>query len=404
MSTSFLYHSFGLVGYLYVKTEYRQGQVFIYIRHHPGKLRCPECGSHLLTLRGTTTRTFKSIPIGGKKVVLILQVQRVACKKCHALRQVKLGFADPKKSYTKALARYVLELSKHMTIKDVAEHLQISWDMVKNIQKEHLQKHFTKPRLKDLKRIAIDEISIGKRHNYLTIVLDLSTGAVVYIGDGKGSDSLTAFWKRLKASRAIIEAVAIDMSPAYIQAVSDNLKNAAIVFDHFHIVKLLNDKLSELRRLIYRETTDMLQREALKGLRWILLKNPENLDDKRNEKERLEEALRINAPLATAYYLKEELRQLWSQESKEKALAFLSDWANRAAASGVRILQKFAGTLMAHRTGILAYYDYPISTGPLEGTNNKIKTMQRQAYGYRDKEFFKLKIFALHKTKYALVG
>jgi transposase len=403
MSTSFLYHAFNLVGYQYVKTEYRQGQVLIYIRHHPGKLRCPECESHLLTLRGTTTRTFKSIPVGRKKVVFILQVQRVACKKCHSIRQVKLGFADPKKTYTKALARYVIELSKHMTIKDVADHLQISWDMVKNIQKEHLINHFAKPRLKDLKKIAIDEISIGKRHNYLTIVLDLSTGAVVYIGDGKGSDSLTAFWKKLKASHAVIEAVAIDMSPAYIQAVSDNLKNAAIVFDHFHIVKLLNDKLSVLRRLIYNETTDVLQREALKGLRWILLKNPENLDDKRNEKERLEAALKINAPLATAYYLKEELRQFWSQESKEKALDFLNDWAKRAAASGVRILQKFAGTLMAHRTGILAYYDYPISTGPLEGTNNKIKTMQRQAYGFRDKEF-KLKIFAIHKTKYALVG
>jgi transposase len=404
MSTSFLYHTFGLVGYIYVKTEYRQGQVLIYICKHPGRLRCPECDSHLLTLRGSTTRKFKSIPIGGKKVVLVVQIQRVACKKCHCIRQIQLGFADPKKTYTKALARYVLELSKHMTIKDVAEHLQISWDMVKNIQKEYLLKHFTRPRLKDLKKIAIDEISIGKRHNYLTIVLDLSSGAVVYIGDGKGADSLKAFWKKLKAAHAAVEAVAIDMSPAYIQAVSGNLKNAAIVFDHFHVVKLLNDKLSILRRLLYWETTDVLQREALKGLRWILLKNPENLDEKRNEKERLETALKINAPLATAYYLKEELRQLWSQESKEEARDFLNDWTKRAAASGVRILQKFAGTMMAHQTGILAYYDHPISTGPLEGTNNKIKTMQRQAYGFRDKEFSRLKIFAIHRTKYALVG
>lgn len=404
MSTSFLYHSFGLVGYQYIKTEYRQGQVFFYIRHNPGKLRCPDCDSHLVTRRGTITRMFKSIPIGRKKVILILQVQRVACKTCHAIRQVKLGFADPKKTYTKALARYVLELSKHMTIKDIAEHLQISWDMVKNIQKEHLIKHFAKPRLKDLKKIAIDEISIGKRHNYLTIVLDLSSGAVVYIGHGKSADSLVIFWKKLKAAHANVEAVAIDMSPAYIKAVSSNLKNAVIVFDHFHVIKLFNDKLSKLRRLIYSETTDTLQREALKGLRWILLKNPENLDEKRNEKEHLETALKINAPLATAYYLKEELRQLWSQDSKEKACDFLHKWAKRAAASGVPILQKFARTMMAYRTGILAYYDYPVSTGQLEGTNNKIKTMQRQAYGFRDKEFFKLKIFAIHKAKYALVG
>ena len=102
--------------------------------------------------------------------------------------------------------------------------------------------------------------------------------------------------------------------------------------------------------------------------------------------------------------MKEELRLLWSKTDQEEAEAFLADWLNRAMVSGVRMLMKFAKTLAAHRTGILAYYDYPISTGPLEGTNNKIKTMKRQAYGFRDQEFFKLKILALHETKYALVG
>ena len=99
--------------------------------------------------------------------------------------------------------------------------------------------------------------------------------------------------------------------------------------------------------------------------------------------------------------MKEELRQLWSQENKERAKAYLEDWAARAQSSGIRMLIKFAGTLAAHRSGILAYYDYPISTGPLEGTNNKIKTMQKQGYGYRDQEFFMLKIYALHEAKYA---
>lgn len=137
---------------------------------------------------------------------------------------------------------------------------------------------------------------------------------------------------------------------------------------------------------------------------WILLKNPENLNKERNERQRLDEALQINEPLATGYYMKEDLRQLWSQKNKEKADTFLKDWIARAESSGIRILQKFANTLAAHRTGILAYYDFPISTGPLEGTNNKIKTMRRQAYGFRDIEFFKLKILAIHKAKYVLVG
>jgi transposase len=102
--------------------------------------------------------------------------------------------------------------------------------------------------------------------------------------------------------------------------------------------------------------------------------------------------------------MKEDLRQLWSQKTRKRSARFLADWITRARGSGISMLEKFADTLQTHREGILAYYDYPISTGPLEGTNNKIKTMKRQAYGFRDKEFFKLKIMGIHLTKYALVG
>ena len=176
------------------------------------------------------------------------------------------------------------------------------------------------------------------------------------------------------------------------------------MFDHFHIIKLLNDTLTKLRQQLYHETTHYLKSAALKGIRWILLKDPENLDERKNEKERLEKALKINKPLATACYLKEELRQLWQQASKVDAEIFLEQWISKARASGVRMLIKYSNTLSAYRTGILANYDYPISTAPLEGTNNKIKTMQRQSYGFRDKEFFKLKIYAIHRSRYALIG
>lgn len=404
MSTSFLYHTSGLLGYQYQKTVFKDGKMFVYVRKHPGKLRCPDCDSHQLVLKGTITRTFKSVPIGKKQIILVVVVQRVQCNQCRCLKQVKLGFADAKKRYTRAFARYVLELSDHMTIYDVATHLNISWDTVKDIQKGHLLKHFSKPKVTDLKQIAIDEISIGKRHRYLTIVLDLETGAVVFIGDGRGCDSLEPFWKKIKRAKAKIEAVAMDMSPAYISAVRNHLPDAVIVFDHFHIIKLFNDKLSELRRQLYHETTHTIKCEALKGIRWILLKNPENLDEKKNEKERLEQALRINKPLAAAYYLKEDLRQIWDQDTKQQAEIMLNDWVTRASASGVTILKRIANTIGSHRTGILAYYDFPISTGPLEGTNTKIKTMQRVSYGFRDKEFFKLKILAIHHSRYALVG
>jgi transposase len=265
-----------------------------------------------------------------------------------------------------------------MTIKDVANHLDVGWDLVKGIQRRYLTKYYSKPRLKDLSRIAVDEISVGKNHKYLTVVLDLLTGAVVFVGDGKGADSLKPFWRRLKCSGAEIEAVAIDMSPSYISAVTDNLPEATIVFDHFHIIKLFNEKLSDLRRTIHKKITKAGQK-VLKGTRWLLLKNSNRLRPKYKEHERLSKALRINAALATAYYLKEDLGQLWNQDNKREASLFLDSWIARASQSGVTMLVKFAKTLGRHRDGILAYYDFPITTGPLEGTNNKIKTLQKQA-------------------------
>jgi transposase len=320
------------------------------------------------------------------------------------VRQVKVAFADTRLSYTRAFQRYALELSRHMTIKDVAEHLGITWDVIKGIQKRYLKRRFAKPKLKHLRQIAIDEISTGKGHRYVTIVMDLESGAVVHVGKGKGGNSLVKFWSRLRRSGARIEAVATDMSPAYIDAVTDHCSDATLVFDRFHVIKLYNDKLSELRRAMYRELNDTMQKSVLKGSRWLLLKRPENLDPSRKEPERLREALRLNQPLATAYYLKEELHEIWEQDDQETAQALLMDWIAYAESTGIRMLKQFANTLRFHAWGILAYYDYSISTGPLEGTNNKIKTMKRQAYGFRDSEFLMLKILGIHEAKYALVG
>ena len=403
MSTSILYHGFGIYGYRYVSSQYQQGTIVFTVEKEERALRCPSCQGRHVCRRGAQLRWFHTLPIGRKQIYIRLHIPRVFCRDCSVVRQISLGFADPRRTYTKSFERYVVELSRHMTIQDVALHLGVGWDLVKEIQRRHLVKRFSRPQLKRLKRIAIDEISIGKDHRYLTVVLDLFTGAVVFVGDGKGTEALGPFWQRLKCSRAKIEAVAIDMSPAYISAVSGNLPNATIVFDHFHIIKLFNEKLSDLRRNIYQKLNKIGQK-VLKGTRWLLLKNSHRLRPKYQEKQRLAKALRINNALATAYYLKEDLGQLWSQENKHEASLFLESWIARASQSGVSMLNSFSKTLDRHRHGILAYYQFPITTGPLEGTNNKIKTLQKQAYGYRDIEFFKLKIYALHETKYALVG
>jgi transposase len=404
MSTSLLYHAFGIRGYQYTRTDYQNGQVIFTIHQDPKTCRCLACGSPDVQSRGRVERRFRTLPIGSRATFVDLPIPRVECRACGVVRQVEIPFADPRRTYTCSFERYALELSRRMTIRDVAKHLGVSWDVIKDIQKRDLSRRYAKPKLKHLRHIAIDEIAIAKGHRYLTIVLDLDSGAVVFVGDGKGADALKPFWKRLRSSKAKIEAVAMDMSAAYRGAVATHLSEAKIIFDRFHVMKLFNDKLSDLRRALYNEATDVLQKKVLKGTRWLLLKSAENLDEEHDEKKRLKEALALNQSLATAYYLKEDLRQFWEQPGKKFGTLFLQGWIKRAESSGIKILQQMAKTLAAHRSGLLAYYDAMITSGPMEGTNNKIKTMKRQAYGFRDKEFFKLKILAIHETRYELSG
>jgi transposase len=289
-----------------------------------------------------------------------------------------------------------------MTIQDVSNLLQISWGTIKNIDKAYLQKHYSKPVLKDVEFIAIDEFAYEKGHKYQTVVYDLEEGKVIFVGQGRAEESLDKFWNRVGHSGARIKAAAMDMWQPYINATHKHLPKTKIVFDRFHIAKSMNEALDEVRRALYHEEVFKNNRAVVKGIRWLLLKNAKNLKEEPEKYSQLEDALQLNKPLAEAYYLKEELGQLWSQPSKKEARTYLSSWLKHAKKATSKEVQAFAKTLKVHRTGILNWFDYRISTGPLEGFNNKIKVLKRKAYGYRDLEYFALKIYALHENRYGL--
>ena len=193
MSTSLLYHAFGIRGYEYVRSDYQDGRVIFTIRQESKAFRCSACGAREVQPRGHVERRFRSLPIGGRATFVVLPIPRVECRACGVVRQAEVPFAKARRSYTKSFERYALELSRRMTIRDVAAHLGVGWDTIKDIQKRDLSRRYARPKLKHLRHIAIDEIAVAKGHRYLTVVLDLDSGAVVFVGDGKGADSSKPF-------------------------------------------------------------------------------------------------------------------------------------------------------------------------------------------------------------------
>ena len=197
------------------------------------------------------------------------------------------------------------------------------------------------------------------------------------------------------------------MASGYIAAVLEHLPEADLVLDHFHLVKWFNDKLSVLRRQLY-SIASKEDKAVLKGSRWLLIKAPENLkahqNPKKDERVRLQAALEINEPLAMAYYMKERLRLMFQSVDKDAAETELQAWIDQAKASGMKILKDAAKKLLLWKPFILNWHKHPISTAKLEATNRKIGTLQRNACGYRDEEYLKLRIYNIHTSTYALTG
>lgn len=288
-----------------------------------------------------------------------------------------------------------------MTLSDVASWLDLSWDAVKTVVRQRLEKDYRKIGYRHLRHIAIDELYLGRTRKYVTLVVDLDSGRIVWVGDGKGQEALREFWRRFKQSRGRLRAVAMDMSGAYAKSVRVHAPHAVLTFDRFHVVKLMNERLDDLRRELVR-AAGAEAKQTIKGLRWLLLHRRDNLEP--DAAQRLDRSLKLNAPLQVAYLLKEELGLLWAQANGRQAWTYLRDWCAKAKASGVRQLQAMAETLLREAKGILAYYKTGLTSGKMEGINRKIRGLLCSAFGFRDHDFFKLRLYALHEAKFKLAG
>ena len=400
MSTSTMYHVYGARTYRYLKTEYKGGAVYYHVEKKERHRRCVECKSRDITFDSLEEVTLKTVPCGSKAVFLVLHLRVLKCRDCGAKRQESRDVAEPRKSYTRQFANYVLDLVKQMTIQAVARHLRVSWDLVKDIHKRSLKKKYRHVRLKGVEYIAIDEFSVRKGWVYMTIAIDLRDGRILHAAPGKGAASIKPFLKTLARRAPNLKAVAVDMNEGYISALRRFLPKVDIVLDRYHISALVNRGIDELRRA-HQAELGRLGNKTIKGSRFLLLANYDDLRGKR--KRRLDRLLEVNGPLYVMHAMKEQLRLFWDL-GRTDAERFLEAWCRDAMDSAIVPLIKVGKTLALYRSLILNYFKHRISCGKIEGINNKIKTLKRQHYGFRDEEYFKLRLFNLHEQRYQLTG
>lgn len=353
---------------------------------------CSSCGQKCSSIHQTRSRIVRDIPLGiFRKPYINYSYRLVKCPNCQGIYTEATsvtGVGGPKVTYR--LAAYVKELCKIMNLQEVADHLNLGWNTVKAIDKEALQQEYRKIDYTDLKFLAVDEIAYSKHHKYLTIVINYEDGRVVWTGEGRSKETLLEFFDQMpKEVKDNIEAIAMDMWEPFAQAVREGCPKAAIVYDFFHIVANYNEVITKVRRNEYHKASKEDKR-VIKGSRWILLKNPENL--KETDKPRLKDLLAKNESLAKVYILKDELKAIWTYRDKDLMALALDNWCELALEAKLPELKRFVKMLVRHKEGILNHATYPIHTSKLEGVNNKIKVLKREAYGFHDLEYFSLKI------------
>jgi len=323
------------------------------------------------------------------KTYLITDKHRTDCPNC-GVKIERLDFADPYSRCTTRFEELVARLCRISSLKQIAELLDLDWKTVKAVDKKYLEKQFAIPDYDGLRLLAADEIAAHKGHNYFTAVMDLERTRVVWVGKGRAQETLDQFFKELGPERSKkIEAAACDMWAPYIASVKEHAPQAKIVFDKFHVIKSYSKVIDKVRNIEFKKAVSE-KKEAIKGTKYLLLKNRDKL--KKDRKEQLSTLLELNENINIAYMLKDDLKRVWKYKSTGWANKCLDSWISTAIASKIKPLIKFASTLNNHRYGLINHCHYPIGTGKLEGMNNKIKVIKRIAYGFHDDDYFILKI------------
>jgi transposase len=378
-------------------------QIVLELRALPGyPTHCSRCGEPVTEIHDVADRRVRDLPILDADTWLVVPRARLQCPRCGPTVEA-VPWLDRYQRMTTRLADAIARLACVLPIKQVASWFRVGWETVKQIDTRALAARLGPLDLTAVRVIAIDEFALHRGHRYATVVVEPPTKRVLWVGRGPGREDLRAFFTLLgPEGRARLEAVVMDMSPAYVEEVRAQCPQVTIVFDLFHVVakyarevvdRVRVDETNRLGRAVPRDRCRQATRRVIKGARWLLLRNRENLT-RPADRVRLRELLKANRALFVVYVLKDDLKQLWRFRYPAAAGRFWRQWYRRALASRLTPLVAFAKNLAARIDGVISHCRYPLHTGLLEGINNKIKVLKRMAYGFRDDAYFFLKIRA----------
>jgi transposase len=341
--------------------------------------RCSGCGRVVRAVYDSRERRWRHLDVAGMVTSLRYRQRRVACPRCGVCVEM-VPWAETSSWFTRDFEQTAAYLAQHAAKSVVVEMMRIGWTTVGAIIQRVVDRLGPQDRLEGLTDIGVDELSYRKHHEYVTVVIDHRRQRIVWAAKGKNADTLRSFFEALGVERcAKLASVTIDMSAAYIKAVSDAAPHARIVFDKFHVQRLAHDALDQLRRAEVRKVAEPAQRAALKHTRFALQKNTWNLTDIEHQK--IAEVQRTNRRLYRGYLLKETLAEILRGTDRTVAQTKLTEWTSWASRSQLAPFVRVAGTIRKYLAGIVAYVATGLTNARTEGLNGKARTITRRSYG-----------------------
>ena len=372
-----------LPGASVIGVEFGGEGVIVTVRLRRRRRVCSGCGQvGRLQIHDRRVKRWRHLDLGASRCLIECELRRLWCPDCGGPRLEPVPWARPGSPYTRDFEDFVAFLAQQMAKTPIARLLRVAWDTVGRIVERVVADHLDERRLAGLVAIGVDEISYRRGQRYLTCVADHASGAIIWARRGRNAATLQAFFDELGERKHSIRAVSIDMSAGYENAVRGALPDAEVCFDPFHVVKLANEAVSELRRVEWnaRGKSTTPEGKWIKGARWALLKAPERLTER--QQTTLAAVQHANRPLYRAYLLKEELRALYHLDDRAAAAEHLRAWLAWASRSKLKPFVKLARTIRRYQDGILAAIRLGLSNARLEGLNSKVRLISHRSFGF----------------------